>query len=337
MRLVFMGTPEFAVPSLERLLADGHEVTLVVTQPDRPAGRGRQLVAPPVKQLAERRGLPVAQPEKLREPAAQEALAQARPDAIVVCAFGQILPRSVLELSPLGCLNVHGSLLPRHRGAAPIAAAILAGDEVTGITIMLMERGLDTGPILAQANEPISPRDTTGTLSARLAKLGAALLAETLPRWARHEVEPRPQDEALATYAPQLRKEDGLLAWDSPAVDLWRRCRSCYPWPGAFTYWEQGMLKVLEAAPLAAVAPDLAPGTVSLMPAAEARQAARHPELLPEKNHVLVAAAGVGALALLRVQSQGGRPLTGEEFARGHRGLVGSRLGRRPDAGQGVP
>lgn len=335
MRLVFMGTPDFAVPSLEMLLEHGHEIALVVTQPDRPAGRGRNFAAPPVKQQAQRRGLEVVQPRTLREPRFLDALTGARPEAIVVCAFGRLLPTAVLELPSHGCLNVHASLLPRHRGAAPIAAAILAGDDITGATIMLMESGLDTGPILTQASEPIGQTDTTGSLSARLAQLGAGLLVETLPRWVSRELHPRPQAAEFATYAAQLKKLDGQLAWDEPSGDLWRRCRACSPWPGAFTYWEGRVLKVLAAAPLEGVAPSMPPGTTMLLPAGEARLASSYPEQLPPIGQVLVAAAGHGSLALLRVQPEGGRPQTGEEFARGHRGVVGGQLGRVPD--QGLP
>jgi len=327
MRLVFMGTPDFAVPTLERLIADGHDISLVVTQPDRPAGRGRRPVAPPVKEVAVAHGLATLQPRRLRDEAALQALAAAAPEAIVVAAFGQILPPPVLALPPLGCLNVHASLLPRWRGAAPVAAAILAGDPRSGVTIMQMEAGLDTGPILAQAEEVIRPTDSTGSLTRRLAALGADLLARTLPRWAKGEVAARPQDDSLATYAPQLKKEDGRLDWQSPALDLWRRCRAFSPWPGAFTRWQGRLLKVLEAVPLARGTDALAPGRVGLLAAGEARARSAYAELLPPSGRVLVVGAGDGALALLHVQLEGGRPVTGDEFVRGHREVVGGSLG----------
>ncbi len=327
MRIAFMGTPEFAVPSLQHLLAVGHEMVLVVTQPDRPAGRGRKVAAPPVKEAALRYGLPVLQPRRVREEAARSALATAAPEVIVVAAFGQILPRQILQLPPLGCLNVHASLLPRWRGASPISAAILAGDEVTGVTVMLMDEGMDTGPLLAQASESIRPTDTTGSLGTRLAELGAQLLVRTLPAWQRGEAPARPQDDALATYAPMLKKEDGLLDWQRPAVELWRRCRACNPWPGAFTRWSGRQLKVLEAAPLGGGEPRAAPAEVRVAAATEARGRAPYPELLPAGGRVLIAGTGDGALALLRVQLEGGRPLAGEEFARGHREVLGARLG----------
>jgi len=208
-RVIFMGTPEFAVPVLVAL-AETHQVVGVVTQPDRPAGRGRRLTASPVKQVALEHGLPLFQPQSLRLPAAVAQLAAWRPEVIIVAAFGQILRQDVLDLPPHGCLNVHGSLLPRWRGAAPVAAAILAGDEITGVTIMQMDVGLDTGPILAQREEPIRPDDTRATLGERLARLGAALLVETLPAYLAGDLLPRPQPEEGVTYARQLRKEDGL-------------------------------------------------------------------------------------------------------------------------------
>ncbi|MHB1005128.1 MAG: methionyl-tRNA formyltransferase [Chloroflexota bacterium] len=327
MRVVFMGTPDFAVPSLARLIADGYEIALVITQPDRPAGRGRHLAAPPVKELALAHGLPVLQPRRLRDEEALRGLVEAAPDVIVVAAFGQILPTSVLELPWAGCLNVHASLLPRYRGASPISAAILAGDAVTGVTIMRMDVGLDTGAILAKVEEPILPPDTTGSLSQRLAQRGAALLSETLRQWLGGAISPEPQDDSQASYAHQLRKEDGVLVWQLPARSLWRQCRALSPWPGTFTRWQGKVLKVLESAPLGdgATGPD--PGTVSLLPADEARHRAEVPGLLPSRGRLLVAKAGQGELALLRVQLAGGKPVRGDELAAGHGNLVGGRLG----------
>lgn len=326
MRLVFMGTPKFAVPTLERLLAEGHEVTLAVTQPDRPSGRGRKLAPPPVKEVALQHNVPVLQPRRLRDEEAREAIAAAAPEAIVVAAFGQILPRAVLELPPHGCLNVHASLLPRWRGAAPISAAILAGDEVTGVTVMLMDAGLDTGPILDAAVEPIGPADTTESLAERLARRGAELLVESLPAWQRRALKPLPQPDAGATYAPQLRKEDGELDWNAHSVDLWRRCRAFYPWPGAFTHWRGRLLKVQESAPLVGFGGS--PGSVTLLPSADARRLGLVPDLLPANGRVVVVGTGDGALALVRVQIEGGKAISGYELAMGHRDLLGSRLGR---------
>jgi methionyl-tRNA formyltransferase len=246
-RIVFMGSPEFALPTLKKL-AEHYSVVGVVTQPDRPAGRGREMKPPPVKLLAKSLGLPVIQPLRLRAPEALEQLRAWAPDLIVVAAFGQILRQEVLDLPPHGCLNVHASLLPRWRGAAPINAAILHGDEQTGVTIMRMDAGLDTGPILSQRAIPIEPEDTAATLGEKLARLGADLLIEILPSYLEGELLPQPQDETSATYAPMLKKENGWLDFRRPAEMLARQVRAYHPWPGTFyDGWPGGHLKVLRA------------------------------------------------------------------------------------------
>jgi methionyl-tRNA formyltransferase len=245
-RIVFMGSPGFAVPILDSL-AGHYSITGVVTQPDRPAGRGRALQPPPVKEAALRLGIPIIQPEKLRLPEAMAQLQSWNPDLIVVAAFGQILRPAVLDLPPLGCLNVHGSLLPRWRGAAPIQAAILAGDKETGITIMKMDPGVDTGPILSQRLIPLAVDETGRSLSGKMSTLGADLLLETLPRYLTGELVTRPQPEEGATYAPMLKKEDGLLDFSQPATALERRIRAMNPWPGAFFKWQGLPLKVFKA------------------------------------------------------------------------------------------
>jgi methionyl-tRNA formyltransferase len=242
-RVVFMGSPDFAVPSL-KMLAEAYPIVGVVTQPDREAGRGRTLVAPPVKRAALELGLPVTQPEKLRSPEAMEQLQTWSPDLIVLAAFGQILRPAVLDLPRLGCVNVHGSLLPRWRGAAPIQAAILAGDRETGITIMKMDSGVDTGPILSQKSMPISDDDTAGSAFEKLSHLGAELLIETLPGYINGSIRPRPQPEQGATYAPMLKKEDGKLEFTRSADELARRVRAFNPWPGAFFNWHGAPMKV---------------------------------------------------------------------------------------------
>ena len=248
-----MGSPDFAVPILEALAAQAGsetrlmEVVGVVTQPDRPAGRGRTLVPPPVKAAAQRLGLPVMQPERLRQPEALEQLLAWKPDLIVVAAFGQILRPEVLDLPGFGCLNVHASLLPRWRGAAPIQAAILAGDDETGITIMKMDPGVDTGPMLSQRALPIAPQETSGSLFEKMAPLGAELLLETLPRYLSGELVPRPQPEAGVTYAPMLKRDDELLDLSRPAIQLERRVRALQPWPGAYFEWSGAPLKVQRA------------------------------------------------------------------------------------------
>jgi methionyl-tRNA formyltransferase len=241
-----MGSPDFAVPSLEALAAR-YPVVGVVTQPDRPAGRGGTVVLPAVKVAALRLGIPVIQPEKLRHSEAMEQLQVWSPDVIVVAAFGQILRQNILDLPRFGCINVHGSLLPRWRGAAPIQAAILAGDKETGITIMKMDAGVDTGPMLSQRYIPIAEDDTGGSLFEKMAPLGAELLLETLPRYLSGELVPQPQLEEGAMYAPMLKKEDGLLDFTRPALELERRVRAMNPWPGAFFEWSGAPLKVHRA------------------------------------------------------------------------------------------
>ena len=233
MILVFIGTPQFAVPSLQSLAEAGHDIATVITQPDRPAGRGRALRPPPVKQAALALGLPVLQPPTLRDPEVLERLRALAPEAIVAVAYGQLLRPELLEVPPKGVLNVHPSLLPRWRGASPIAGAILGGDEETGVTIMLMDAGMDTGPILSQRRHPVSSHDTTGSLTEALATIGADLLADTLPRWLAGDIEAQPQDDSLATVTSLVRKEDGALDWTLPAHRLWLRVRAYNPWPGA--------------------------------------------------------------------------------------------------------
>jgi methionyl-tRNA formyltransferase len=243
---VFMGSPEFALPVLRRLAAE-YRVVGVVTQPDRPAGRGRVLTPPAVKALASELGLPVIQPRGLTEPDALQQIVAWAPQLIVVAAFGQILRSAVLDLPKFGCINVHASLLPRWRGAAPIQAAILHGDETTGITIMRMDSGIDTGPILSQKSLPISTSDTEASLSTSLADLGADLLSETLPAYLASELIPYPQDDSLATYAPMIKKEQGLLDFSAPAINLERQVRAFNPWPGSYFYWKDQLIKVHRA------------------------------------------------------------------------------------------
>jgi methionyl-tRNA formyltransferase len=307
-----MGTPEFAVPALTAL-ADTHFVDVVgiVTQPDRPTGRGRQLAPSAVKRVALERGLPLFQPQSLRAPEAMTQLRAWEPEVIIVAAFGQILRQDVLDLPlhSLGCLNIHASLLPRWRGAAPIPAAILAGDEVTGVTIMRMDARLDTGPILAQREEPIRSDDTRATLEKRLARLGAELLVGTLPAYLSGDLLPWPQSEENVTHAEQLSKEDGWLDWSRPAVELDRRVRAFNPWPGAFTTLRGRRLKVLRAVPLPGWRGDAPPGTVAAL-----------------ADGVAVA-TGEGALRLEEVQLAGKRSMDITAFLHGQRDCVGSCLG----------
>ena len=259
-RTVFMGTPDFAVPSLRALLDDpAYDVVGVVTQPDREAGRGRRLQASPIKETALAAGMLLIQPDKLREPAAFAALAGLEPDLIVVAAYGQILRPNVLALPRYGCINVHASQLPRWRGASPIAAALVAGDETSGCTIMRMDEGMDTGPILAQSSLPIGPDDTTGALSERLARQGAELLLATLPGYLAGEVTPRPQPQNGVTVCRPLRKDQARIDWTQPAAQIERMVRAYDPWPGAFTTWRGEPLKIGRAR---VVAGNAAPGRV---------------------------------------------------------------------------
>jgi len=322
MRVVFMGTPQFALPSLRALVEGGYNIVGVYTRPDRPTGRGRALTPSAVKTAALQYGLPLFQPAGLRRPEAVEELAALKPDVIVACAFGVILRQPVLDIPPKGVLNIHPSLLPRHRGASPIPAAILAGDEQTGLTIMLIDPGMDTGPILSQRTVPISPWDTSGSLGERLAVVGAKLLLEVLPRWLADEIEPQAQDDSLATHAPLLSKEDGVIDWTLPATDIWRRVRAFNPWPGASTTLEGQTLLIWEAWPLS-VDSEEEPATV-LPLTAEQRQ------MLPSEageEEALAVQTGEGLLTILRLQRAGRRSLTAAEFMRGQRNLFGHRLG----------
>jgi len=241
-----MGSPDFAVPALRALVAV-YPVVGVVTQPDRPSGRGMTLTPPPVKVTAQQLGIPVIQPEKLRAPEALEQLQAWAPDLIVVAAFGQILRPNVLELPRFGCINTHASLLPRHRGAAPIQAAILNGDSQTGVTIMKMDAGLDTGPMLRQRAIPIGDQDTGGSLFEKLSQLGGELLLETLPGYLTGEITPQPQPEVGVTYFGMIKKEDGLLDFNRPAAELERLIRAFWPWPGTYLNWNGAPLKILRA------------------------------------------------------------------------------------------
>jgi methionyl-tRNA formyltransferase len=306
LRVVFMGSPAFAVPSLARLLDDGHALALVVTQPDRPAGRGQALRPPPVKPAVERYGLPLLQPEKINGPTVLSALAAARPDVIAVVAFGQFLPRAVRELPPLGCVNVHASLLPKYRGAAPINWALIRGEAETGVTIMRVEEGMDTGAILLQRAIPIAPEDDAGRLHDRLADLGAAALADAFQVLARGEAVWVPQDDAQATQAPKIRDEDCRLALLGDPAPIVNRVRGLSPYPGAYLLCSGQRLKVLRA---------------------ETRDEIGLPgAILRIQDQALVCGTGAGALALLEVQPSGRRRMTGAEFARGQRLDPGDRL-----------
>ncbi len=311
MRVIFMGSPEFAVPSLERLVLAKYDIAAVYTQPDRPAGRGRAMVASPVKKAAQQWGLEVAQPESLKPDEEVLRLSAYKPDLIVVCAFGQILTQAVLDVAPLQCVNVHFSLLPRHRGASPVAAAILAGDEFTGVSIQLVRVELDTGPVLARAAIPVAPRDNTGILTEKLAIVGAHLLEEALAGWLRREREPQPQDETEATYFSRITKGEGKINWSQSTEEIWRRVKAYNPWPGSYTTWRDKQIKVLEAVPLSGIeAPE--PGCVVSLTGQEAP---------------LGVGTGDGLLGLVTVQLEGKKAMSGADFMRGHRDFPGTILG----------
>jgi methionyl-tRNA formyltransferase len=302
--VVFMGTPDFAVPAL-RLLIQHNNVLGVVSQPDRPAGRSRQVQMSPVKQLVLDAGIPVFQPEKIRRPEAVEELKQWSPDVYVVAAFGQILPQTILDIPPHGSVNIHASLLPRWRGAAPIQAAIRAGDEETGITIMKMDAGLDTGPILRQRAISIAPDETGQSLHDKLAALGGELLIETLPGYLSGEIQPQPQDDALATFAPRIQKEEGHVVWTQPAAAIERTVRAFMPWPGTYSFWNGKQVKIHSG--------DISDGS------AEAGR------VIEAWGRVAVG-TGDGLFFPTRVQLEGRSAVSIEDFARGYGDFVGAKL-----------
>ena len=310
MKLVFCGTPQFAVPNLERLATAGHDVQLVVTQPDRPQGRGMELTAPPVKQTAVRLGLPVTQPEKIKKNDEFRArLAAIQPDAIIVVGYGRIIPDWMLQLPAYGNINVHASLLPKYRGAAPIQWAIANGETVTGVTTMRIDEGLDTGDILLTRQMTIAPDDTAVTLAPRLADLGAELLVETLADLHQGNLKPVPQDDSLATLAPILKKEDGLVDFSRTATELHNRLRGFQPWPGAYTHFRGKNLKIVAAKP------------------AQAPQQLAPAQLCVSGDELLAGCGNGTALQLVHVQPEGKKAMSARDFLSGYRPAQGERLG----------
>ncbi|MDR7601309.1 MAG: methionyl-tRNA formyltransferase [Armatimonadota bacterium] len=306
MRVLFFGTPEFALPSLEALHR-AHRVVAAVTQPDRPAGRGQKRTPPPVAIRARELGLHVLQPERLQD--VREELERLRPEVGVVVAYGKLIPRWLLDLPPHGFLNVHPSLLPRYRGASPIPYAVRNGDPETGVTVIRLTEELDAGPILAQQRVPVDPRDTAGTLEARLARVAADLLVQTLEALERGDIHPQPQDESAATYCGKLTKEDGRIRWEDPAVSIERHIRAMDPWPGAFTARGGQLLKIWRAR----VVPGLGSG--------------RPGEIVRITREGFVVATGEGALEVLELQPPGGRRMPAAAYVRGHRVRAGEVLG----------
>jgi methionyl-tRNA formyltransferase len=311
MRIIFMGTPDFAVPALEKLIDGGYEVAAVYTQPDKAAGRGRVVEEPPVKKAALRHNMTVLQPENFKSAETKRQLLELKPDTIVVAAFGQILPRSVLEIPAFGCINIHPSLLPKYRGVAPVPAAILNGEEFTGVSIMLMDKGIDTGPVLTSVHVPVLQQDTTETLMQKLANTSAQLLLDTLPGWFRKEITPQLQNNGEATYTKMLTKEAGEIDWKLPAVQIWRQVRAYQPWPGSYTRRQGKQLKILEAVPLTGEVTGEA-GTV----------------LNVNKNEAAFGVVtGDGILGVKKVQMEGKKAVTADEFLRGQRQFIGAKLG----------
>lgn len=323
LRIIYMGTPQFAVPPLEALIAhrapgallpEGYEIVTVITRVDKPVGRGKEIVYSPVKQAALAHGIPVWQPGSLKRPENIEALAAYQGDLYMVAAFGQILPQAVLDLPRYGTLNIHASLLPKYRGVSPISEAILQGDKETGVTIMLVDAGVDTGPMLLKRRVPIAADETTGSLTARLAEVGAEALLEVLPLWIEGKITPEPQDDRQATYTRMLRKEDGEISWERPAAVLARAVRAYNPWPSAYTSWRGKVLKILAAhALMQETDKRAAVGTVSLRKE-DGRQA-------------LAVVTGEGLLVIDRLQLEGRKAMSAGEFVRGYPQIVGDVLG----------
>jgi methionyl-tRNA formyltransferase len=311
MRVIFMGSPQIAVPALEQLAAGNYNLVAVYTQPDRPAGRGMALAVSPVKAAAMRLGLKVFQPENFKQPSTLEELAQLKPDIIAVCAFGQILTQALLDIPPYQCVNVHYSLLPRHRGAAPVMATLLAGDAYAGVTVQLVRRKLDTGPLLAAAAIPVTKQDTTGSISEKLSVIGAQLLDEALTGWLRGEIKPIEQDENKATYFGQINKEEGIIDWSKPAEEIWRSIKAFQPWPGAYTSWKGKQLKINQAE-IVDREEDKAPGTVIA---------------LPGQKHGVGVVTGKGVLRILNLQYEGKKAMDAGVFVHGQQNFMGVKLG----------
>ena len=310
-RIVFMGSPDFAVPSLEALVEAEYNVVAVYTQPERPAGRGLAVTGSPVKRAALLHGLAIQTPETLRGEKAAAWLELLRPDVIVVAAYAKLLPETVLSIPEYGCINIHPSLLPRHRGASPIPAAILSGDDFTGVSIMMMEKGLDTGPVLAQTWVPLKPTDTTGSLTEKLAQVAARQLTTTLPRWLRGEIVPSIQAEELATYSTTIIRGCGKIDWNLTSVEIDRAVRAYNPWPTAYTRWRGKELKIHLSIPLTDEV-TCPPGTVVT---------------LSDSDIPVGVATGCGVLGLKEVQLEGKKRVSIAEFIHGARDFIGAVLG----------
>lgn len=301
MDLIFLGTPQFAVPTLEALAAEGHRILAVYTQPDRPKGRAGSLTALPVKEAALRFHFPVHQPERIRRPDSVEQLRSLKPEAMVIVGYGQIIPQSIIDIPPRGIINVHASLLPKYRGAAPIQWAIANGETLTGVTTMRIDAGLDTGDMLLKREIDIGPEENALELSPRLAHAGAALLIQTLAGLETGTIKPQPQDNSQATLAPILKKEDGLIDWNWPARKIFNRSRGFLPWPGAYTYFRGQMFHIWKSRP-AAESTSAPPG-----------------QLVPERKRLLIASGAGTMLEVLEVQVEGRKRMPVDPFLNGQR------------------
>jgi methionyl-tRNA formyltransferase len=314
MRIIYLGSPSFAVPPLEALVNAGYEVVAVVTQPDRPAGRKRVLTPPPVKQAALDLGLPVVQPAKLRGSDVVQQLADLAPDAGIVAAYGEILRKRVLNIPPLGYLNIHPSLLPLHRGPTPVTGAILAGETETGVTIMQLDAGMDSGPVLAQQTVPLPPDARSGPLTDELFQLGAKMLPDVLHQYAAGQITPRAQAHDRATFTRMLKKEDGAIDWSQSATFIERQTRAYDPWPGTFTHWNGQQLKVRSA--------QVHPDTAS--------QAATPGTIIATRDEGPLVATGRGGLELCEVQPAGKRLMSGQDWLRGQHEVIGKAFSDTP-------
>ena len=311
MRIIFMGSPTFALPALQSLMSNKYDISTVYTQPDKKSGRGQQMMACPVKQYAVSHGLNVVQPETFKDPAEVDRLRALAPDLIVVAAYGHILPDSVLQIPRYKCINIHPSLLPKYRGPSPISTAILSGDEVTGVTIMVVEKKVDSGPILAQQETKVADDDTTATLTEKLAVLGAEMLIEVIPGWTAGTIIPKVQDESRSSHTRMEDKDDGRLVWALPAVNLWRMVRAYHPWPGCFTNWNNARLKVISAVPLTDTSAGKIGEVVALPRGGPARVGVR---------------TANGLLGLVTVQLEGKKEMPSADFVAGHRDFIGAVL-----------
>lgn len=311
MRIIFMGSSAFSLPSLQSLMSNKYDISTIYTQPDKKAGRGQRVTASPVKQYAISQGLKVMQPETFKDPQEVDKLRALAPDLIVVAAYGLILPDSVLNIPRYKCINVHPSLLPRYRGPSPVTAAILNGDKLTGVTVLLAETKVDSGPMLGRREMAVADDDTTGSLTEKLAWLGAETLLEVIPGWVGGKIQPVPQDESQASYTRMVKKDDGRLDWKLPAVNLWRMVRAYYPWPGCFTIWKNARLKIIRAIPLQGSEGGHIGEVIAVSQDNPAKIAVR---------------TGEGLLGLLRVQPEGKKEMPAEGFIAGHHDFIGSIL-----------